>query len=511
MPSPLPTGWTTYTDPSGQNWPSPPTADPMTGAPTAPAPSPFVPVTPIDPSTNPGVQPAGPLEVRGTSYAPQGSLPGIPNIKGAADAQAAQGGPPKPPDSLVGAADRQPAAPAQPAFISQTTTDTSTTSQGVDKAGAAGIRAAGQDVNAAAQAGGQAQADQIKATGELEQKQARDAYGRGVNDYFQQAAALQVQDDIVQETSRRLEDTAKFKPDRTALFRGDTGALFGISAAISAMAGGWLMGQGLTGGKNPYLDSVMRMIDDNAEDQIAANSHVYQVLTQKLGSAQAAQKELKARMLGAVNDTIEAQSRFEKGELVQKGAAGVMAQVQAEQAKNRLDVEKAVARQTSTTVQRKQQMVANPLASTGGLDLGNEAVMKRLDKVGALESLVADATSLQQNGELANHTGILDEALDTVNRGLHNRSAGQKRVEDFKAQLQLINRADWASEPNGQEIQKQLSSIGIPENDAEIPVAVERLRKILNQVDPGGRLRQARRALGDRPGASETGRAPIVR
>jgi len=424
---------------------------------------------------------------------------------GHADRQGAAG-PPQAPD-IMGAAERA----AQPSLIPSTTTETTTTTSGVDKAGAAGIRAAGEDANRASAAAGDAQAQALRDQGALDMKQGRDAYGRGVNTYFEQAAALAVEDAVIGETAKRLEETAKFKPDRTALFKGDTGTLFGISAAISAMAGGWLMGQGLTGGKNPYLDAVMRMIDDNARDQVETNSLVYEELTKRLGSAEAAKREIKARMLGAVNDTIEAQSRFEKGELVQKGAAGIQAQVLAEQAKQRLEVEKAVARNSQTTVQRRTQMVANP-AAAGGIDLTNPKEYEKVGKVKAVVDFATDAESLARTGDLANAVGFFDSWTGPLARTI-NASDGDRvaKVDALRAKWELMNRANWSSEPNGQAVQERLSAIAFPKNDSEIPLFLQNVRQAVNVVDPGGRYRQAARGMGNREGAVETGRTPIVR
>lgn len=500
MSAPQIPGYETYTDPLGQVWPYPAEATPP------PEVANFVQNViprPEPPAPAAHAAPPEPVPALGT---PEGMTQALeaPDIRGAADRKAATGGPQIP--DIMGAAERA----LQPALIPSTTTETTTTTQGLDKKSEAGIRSAAADADKASQAAGDARVQELEATAALERKQSQSAYGRGVNTYFEQAAQLQIQDQIINETSAKLEETAKFQPDRTALFKGDNGVLFGISAAISAMAGGWLMGQGLTGGKNPYLDAVMRMIDDNARDQVESNSLVYQELTKRLGSAEAAKRELKARMLGAVDDTIQAQARFEKADLVQQGSAGVRAQILAEQAKNRLDVEKAVAKQTTRTVQSRTQMVPNP-AATGGIDMTDSKNMARAERVGMLDSLLTEGEGLYRSGELAANTGLVDEAVGGVMRFFRSRSPGQKRVEDFKAALQLINRADWASEPNGAEIQRQLSQIGVPENDSEIPQALTRLRTILNAADPGGRFRLARRAMGDRPNAVVTGRSPIVR
>lgn len=498
----LPQGWTSYTDPSGQTWPQPPPP----GAPPEIAnfiqnvvPKPQAPMGPPVPGAN---EHTGPAPALGTPEGMANALEAPPSILGAADRAGASGGP-QIPDLKPGSADI-------PSTIPQTTTETTSTTSGVDKTGAANIRAAGEQANTAAQASGDAQAQQLRDQGQLDQTQARRAYGQGVNDYFQQAAQLQIQDDVIQQTSARLEEAAKFQPDRTALFKGDNGVLFGISAAVSAMAGGWLMGQGLTGGKNPYLDSVMRMIDDNARDQVESNSMVYQELTKRLGSAEAAKRELKARMLGAVNDTIEAQSRFEKGELVQKGAAGVSAQILAEQAKNRLDVEKAVARQSQTTVQRKVQMVANP-AAFGGIDIQDPKEYARVGKVQSVTNFASDAESLAKTGELAENVGLLDEGWNWAADALRSRSTGAAKVDALKAKWELMQRADWASEPNGQETQRRLSQISFPRSDQEIPLFLQNVREAVNAADPGGRYRMAARAMGNVPKATETGRTPIVR
>lgn len=429
-----------------------------------------------------------------------------PNLRpGQSNAPAGGGGPPN----------LTPGQANQPSMIpvTQTTTDKSTTTQGMDEASKAKVGEATGAANSAADKVGALEAGNMNAQADMQRQQAQGAYGKGVNDYFQQWGALQVQEQISAETDQRLQTAAKFKPDRTALFRGDTGLMFGLAAAVSAMAGGWLQGQGLTGGKNPYLDSILQMIDDDANDQISQNSANMEQLTRILGDSKAAAKELKARMLSSVSDTIQAQSKFQDADQVQRGASVVMARVEAEKAKNQMDAAKLTANNVTKQVQTRSQtqMVANP-AAYGGLDVNDAKVQARMDKVGSLESLYTTALSLQQSGELAANTGLIDEAVGSVKRGLRMRDPGQKKVEDFRALLESANRADWASEPNGQEVQLRLSQIGVPQNDAEIPLAVAKLREAMNIMDPGGRFRAARRALGDRPAAVETGtRTPIVR
>jgi hypothetical protein len=450
-------GWETYTDPLGNAWPAPSTGAPPEVAsfiqntipqPQAPAPAPHT------------TAPAAPA--LGTPEGMAAALEAPADPRGRADAAGA--GAPEPPGDPRGAADR-----GQPSMIPVTTTESTTTTSGVDRKSEAGIRSATDEANKAVDAAGRAEIDQQKAAGELEARQAQAAYGRGVNSYFENAAALQVQEDVISETSQRLEETAKFKPDRTALFKGDKGALFGISAGIAAMAGGFLMGlQG--GGKNPYLDAILGMVDD----------------------------------------TIEAQARFEKSELVQKGSAGVMARVQAEQAKNNLEREKLVARNVQTSVQKRSQLVANP-AAYGGIDVSDPKEYARVGKVQAIENFATNAESLAKTGELADNVGLLDEGWNWVADAVRQRSPGAAKVDALKADWELMMRSGWASEPNGEETQRRLSQIAFPRSDAEIPLFLQRVREARNAADPGGRYRIAARAMGNQPKAVETGRTPIVR
>jgi hypothetical protein len=459
-----------------------PGIDPLTGAPPAgPSIDPNAPLqrlgraivgaytAPIQPVA-PGTM--GPLTMPGAGAGETRAVPAaepFPIPPGPAQAPAAEPFPIPPGPARAAEPFPIPPGPAQPSMIPVTTTETTKTTQGPDAATAANINAATTDANNAATAAGQAAVDQASATAAFERTEAQGAYGRGVNSYFENLGQLQTQDEIIREVSTKLEETAKFKPDRTALFNGDTGLLFGINAAIAAMAGGWLMGQGLTGGKNPYLETVMRMIDDNANDQIQANSTVYQELTRRLGSAEAAKRELKARMYEATNATIEAQSRFNKAELVQRGGAALMAETQKEVARNRLEAAKLTGKSVSTAVQTRTQMVPNP-AATGGVDVNDPKEYARVGKVSSLQNFAAEAESLIQSGEMAENVGLWDAAWLALRRPLTARTPGQARLDALRAKWELVQRQDWATEPNGQATQERLSLIAFPQNDREIPV-----------------------------------------
>lgn len=392
----------------------------------------------------------------------------------------------------------------------QTTTDKTEQTSGLTAEAKGKVESATQHANEALDQQGQAETGRIKAEADLQRKQARDAYGRGVNQYFEALGQKQMQDQIVSETSQALDEASKFKPDRAQLFHNDHGVLFAISSAIAAMAGGWMMGRGLAG-KNVFLDSIFKMIDDNANDQIAQNSAVMKELTRRLGSAEAAAKELKARMYGAVQDTIEAQTRFEKADLVQQGAAGVLATINSKKADNELNAAKLTADTKARTVQTRtqSQLMANP-AAYGGVDIHDPKEYARVGKVSDLANLAAEAKGLAKDGTLAGNVGFLDGKWNWIKGAFNARDPGQARVENLRARWELLNRADWASEPNGQETQKRLSEIDFPQNDQEIPMFLQRVDEALNLADPGGRYRFAAKALGNRPNAVEQGRIPIV-
>lgn len=420
--------------------------------------------------------------------------------------------PVEPPDLTPGQGNQPPPGPAM-VPVTQTSSSTSTSTSGLDPKSAANIRGAGQSANEAADEVGRVEANNLDAQAGQMRSTAQADYSRGVQSYYQQWGQLQTQEEIASETDRRLQEAAKFKPDRTALFRGDTGLLFGISAAVAAMAGGWLMGQGLTGGKNPYLDTIMQMIDDDARDQISSNSATMQELTRIYGDAKAAGKDLKARMLQSVNDTIAAQNKFQDADQVQRGSAVVMARVEAEKAKNDMETAKLTANTVTKQHQTQSQtsMVANP-ALTQGFDLNNPKVVETVGKVGALENLLSEANSLAGNKSLEGSVGFLDKKIDAVKGWFDANSVPEQRVAALRAKWELVQRANWASEPNGAATQERLSSIAFPQNDAGIPQFLANVREALNTVDPGGRYRAVNRGMGQRPAASETGnRTPVVR
>ena len=459
------------------------------GAPPAPA-APasdagFTPVPVINPAAKPELQPA--------ADAPWGPAPMPPGPQ-AAPAEQPWGPAPM---------------PAGPALIPSTSTDVTTQTSGPDKATTENINAATAEANTAAQAAGTAKVDELNATAGFERSEAQAQYGRGVNAYFERAGEMQTQDQIIRETQTALEETAKFKPDRTALFHGDNGTLFGISAAVAAMAGGWLMGQGLTGGKNPYLETVMRMIDENANDQIQANSQVYQELTRRLGTAEAAKRELKARMYEAVNTTIEAQSRFNKAELVQKGAAGVMAEVQKEAARNRLEAAKLTGQTKTKTVQSRTQMVANPAASFG-LDLTDPKIYAQVGSVQAFDNLQKEVEGLAKSGVLAENVGFLDEKWNWVKDKFNARDPGAAQIQRVKDVYETVTRRNWPNEP-ANDAARRLAAIGWPQNDAEVPLFLDTMRRAVQAVDPGGRYRAASRAMGNQTETPETRKIPVVK
>jgi hypothetical protein len=229
------------------------------------------------------------------------------------------------------------------------------------------------------------------------------------------AAKQAVQDHITEEVDRRLNaggpnskdaagiGSAYWRPDPTELFHGDHGVLFGISAAVAAMAGAWMQGRGLTK-DNQYLNVILKMIDDNVEQQVRQNSSAYQHLKDLKGDAKAAKLELRERQLAYATQQNDGLALRANSEIVQRGAGVIGQKLTAEREKSRLEQQKQLTKTVTNTVQRK--MVANP---------ANAAL---------------DAEAKAAHGERTPEQAKAQGAVDAINR--YGTSAGLQRDANGK-------------------------------------------------------------------------------
>jgi hypothetical protein len=199
-------------------------------------------------------------------------------------------------------------------------------------------------------------ADQQGAASEAATKGQEDLIGhyeaRTLHDYLQaqsqDLAALSniKRNQMVQsQIKQKIDDTTKFKPNRTALFEGTAGGFRAILSAVGMIAGGAL--QGVNGGRNTAMDTVFKMVDDNVADQVAQNTNIYQELVRSLGDEQAAASVLRSQHLQAVIDMTKAMDLGTKGQEAKAALAGARERATLLQQQTRLDAMAKLAPQES--------------------------------------------------------------------------------------------------------------------------------------------------------------------
>lgn len=146
------------------------------------------------------------------------------------------------------------------------------------------------------------------------------------------AAQIALNDHIQGQVENRMKAGAEWRPDRSELFHGDRGVAFGIAAAVAAMAGAWMQGRGLAG-SNPYLPTIMKMIDDNANDQVRKNSTTMQFLREQKGDLRAAGIELKQRQLRYATQRLDGLALKDQSDLLRAGVEKTRAEMLAQDAK----------------------------------------------------------------------------------------------------------------------------------------------------------------------------------
>lgn len=396
-----------------------------------------------------------------------------------------------PPPAAPGAASSAaPTAPPDPAqvFGLADKTATSTTSTSSSETSSTGLSdadqaAAGAAIGNTAQLKQQAGQEKFN-TSQLESQQLdrrrAELLAQGAEGLEAEAAKLAVQDKVEAEVEKKLRAGAEFRPDRTELFHGDRGALFGISAAVAAMAGGWLMGQGKTGGRNPYLDVVLKLIDDNANDQIRKNSSVVQELMRQKGDIRAVKAEIKARQLRYADMLIEARSLRDKSELVKQGAL----QAKAENAATLSEWEQEQRRALMRTETKKvaQATTRTTQTSTGGKPNAGQAT--RVANLRNLHRIRAQLREAEKSGALKAVVGWEDKlGVNSVQDFFGGLPPDQRRALTALQELGVGNLMQLIREPNNLRTQDMVQNLGVPKNDRDIGVALQRYDEIISQYE----------------------------
>lgn len=411
---------------------------------------------------------ATPGAVDASGLPAQAATPGAPG--------APAGGPPDP-AALMGSADR-------------TSSSTVETASRVDEQGSTGLSAADQataqgDIAATGAARAKA-ADAAQATTNLEAQQAQ----RRSAELFTQAASAQekiaaeqvVNDRLNAEVEAKLKAGAEFRPDRTELFHGDRGALFSISSAVAAMAGGWLMGLGKTKG-NPYLDVILRLIDDNANDQIRKNSSVVQELMRQKGDLSAVKADLKARMLRVADQYVEARMLRDKSELVQTKGAETRAQMAAQDSQWQAEQRRALMRTESKKMTETLNRVTTQSTQSGGAGALNPD--KQAEKLKTIRALDQQIETMRRGLKADSLSGVVGFASrngwNAARRAIGTLPPEQVEQLNNLNDIMVSTIMSLSREPSNQ-MQDIIKDINIPQNDAEIPTFLTRLERIRNQA-----------------------------
>lgn len=404
----------------------------------------------------------------GPALAPPGAGPAAVLPDAAIKAAHAASQPAQPVTQAAGA----PGAP-DPAVVYATETTKSTTTQGMSD----------KDIAEQRKLTGEARAAQEKATAsevaarEAAIKADEEEQTRRLNEAAEEqkkAAAKQAVLDLQEsEVKRKLQAAADWRPDRTELFSGSTGAARGILAAISVIAGGLMQGRGMTR-DNQFLTAINEMIDENVADQVRQNSASIQFLREQKGDIQSAAAELKKRQLEFATSKLNARAALSKIPAAQAGLVAFNDASTAQIAQWNAEQEKALRKQVSTTISRHTAPVQ---AAGGGRMTPQQAAAG--SQVRALDRAINALEQAEKSGDLQAVVGWQSKmGANSLQEFFGGLPPGQQKALTALRELEVLNRADWKSEPNGQAVQERLSQIGIPQNDREIPVALERMRKM---------------------------------
>lgn len=407
--------------------------------------------------------------------------------QGTPDASSASAGPPDPAQVKAGSphdSGMQPAPlpPPEPPGLGGPKTESEHTSEdsstglsakdrSTQEAGIGTARTARQAANAA-------QVQQASDAATLEQTRGAQGLAAAAKEIDDNAHKIAVQEGILNDVDAALAKGADWHPNRTELFHGDTGAVFGISAAIAAMAGGWLMGQGLTGGKNPYLDAIVSMINENANDQVRKNSAVMQQLIDHKGDVKAAVAELKQRQLAQVGIMAQAQARKDNGDLMQKGTAALTTQLAAQDAQWENDQRKALMQSITHKTADHLKRITDPNA--GAAKPLSRTLQQRYVQNNALMSEYRAARSIvtkaQASGAAQKYLGtIATHGVNWAQEHLNGLPSDQQEFANALMALERVNHINTSTSLQGlsNEEKERFGKEGIPDKLRDLPNTLE--------------------------------------
>lgn len=335
-----------------------------------------------------------------------------------------------------------------------TTTSRTTGSSGLsaDAQKRAGARLDDVGAKQAAATEADAVARQAKADADV---RATEAAVQAAAERRREAAAEQAVNDRIQtDVDRRMQAAADWRPERKNMF--GFGAGRGLAAAVAIIAGGWMQGRGQTA-TNQFLPFVMKMINDDVDDQVRKNSANIQLLREQKGDIKAAALELKKRQLMLVDSELSAKASAAaaKDPSVATAIEAFKAKSAAEQAawdaEQRKSLERTVTEQVSRTTSPRQVVAGEPpkerseaqakaesasravdvLAEKAGLIFNPETGKYEVGK-GALPPALLEKINPFSSGEIA---AAADAAVEAFGRQQSGGVIDPIERPDFQRQL----------------------------------------------------------------------------
>lgn len=364
----------------------------------------------------------------------------------------------------------QPAAPMPPSTMRVTEGEESST--GLD---AASAERTGADIDAsgkAMRAAGDAQDAFTDQQAKIKAARAAQMLAKATRDIEEQGAEMAVQWNIEDETNRKLAAGADWRPDRAELFGGDLGVAFGLTAAVAAMAGAWMQGRGISQ-NNPYLPTIMKMIDDNVNDQVRKNSGVMAHLREIKGDTKAAMAELKERQFRTLKQQLDAYGLKDESDIQQAGRAVASKTVDAEIAKANADQRKALNR--SVTKKVSTRVMANPAFTAAAKNqFPSRLAARRANDsqfIHEWKSLKSQLQAAQKSGATAGYLGtVATHGVNWVQHNLNGLPPEQQQVAIMMARLEELNHLHTGSSMVGlsAEEKERFGKVGVPEKERDL-------------------------------------------
>jgi hypothetical protein len=348
-----------------------------------------------------------------------------------------------PPDPMKAVSARAPvpaAAPPDPAAAYAagpqyaTETTRSKTEQGMSDADAAAQRELLGTAKGAQEKATGSEVEARRAAIEADEQEQTRRLNEAAEEQKKIAAKQAVLDLQEAEVKRKLQAGADWRPDRSELFSGSTGAARGILAAISVIAGGLMQGRGMTR-DNQFLNAINEMIDENVADQVRQNSASIQFLREQKGDVQSAAAELKKRQLDFATQKLNARAQLSKIPAAQAGLTAFNDAAAARTAEWQAEQEKALRKQVSSTISRHTAPVApreaKPEAERSPQQARAEAVTRTINDLGPKAGLIRDANGRWTVGGGALPPGLVEGVKSIFGAGTPINDAAEQLAEQY--------------------------------------------------------------------------------